>query len=75
MIGKHQSELQKQTVSKACSYKRTEEQKLNFSNAKKIKNKFICLRTPDNNSTIRCLITNKDKYLSLGYTLCNNSKN
>lgn len=72
MTGKHQSETQKQAASKACSYKRTDEQKENFSKAKKIKNKFICLRTPDNKSTIRCLITNKDKYLELGYLECNN---
>lgn len=73
MQGHKQSEYQKQVVSKACSYKRTTDQKANFSKAKKVPNRFICLRTPDNRSTIRCLITNKDKYLKLGYTLCNNN--
>ena len=72
MCGKQQSEYQKAIVSKACSYKRNAEQLKNFSKAKKIPNKFICLRTPDNSSTIRCLIKNKDHYLSLGYILCNN---
>lgn len=72
MIGKRQSDKQKQAASKACSYKRTEEQKQNFSKAKKVPNKFVCLRTPDNKSTIRCLITNKEKYLALGYLECNN---
>ena len=73
MIGKSQSDKQKAAASKACSYKRTNEQKQNFSSAKKIPNKFVCLRTPDNNSTIRCLIQNKAYYLSLGYLECNNS--
>lgn len=72
MKGKHQSEHQKQTVSKTCSYKRSDEQRKNFSKAKKIPGKFICLRTPDNKSTIRCLVTNKEKYLKLGYLECNN---
>lgn len=71
MIGKHQSERQKQTVSKACSYERTTEQKKHFSAAKKVPNKFICLRTPDNQSTIRCLIINLEYYLNLGYKMCN----
>lgn len=75
MLGKHQSDKQKQAASKACSYKRSDEQKKNFSNSKKIKNKFVCLRTPDNKSTIRCLIINKEKYLKLGYIECNNINN
>lgn len=70
MLGKKQSEKQKLAASKANSYKRTNKQKANFSSSKKVPNKFICLRTPDNKSTIRCLIINKDKYLALGYTLC-----
>lgn len=73
MLGKKQSEKQRIAASKACSYKRSAEQKKHFSESKKIPNKFICLRTPDNKSTIRCLIENKEKYLSLGYTVCNNS--
>lgn len=74
MLGKKQSEKQKQAVSKSSSYKRNDKQKANFSSAKKIPNKFICLRTPDNSSTIRCLIKNKDYYLSLGYLECNTKK-
>lgn len=70
MRGKKQSDYQKSVVSKTCSYKRTDEQKQNFSKSKKVEGKFICLRTPDNKSTIRCLITNKDKYLEQGYILC-----
>lgn len=72
MTGKHQSEHQKKVISKACSYKRSEKQKANFSKSKKVPNKFVCLRTPDNKLTIRCLITNKEKYLALGYLECNN---
>lgn len=75
MTGKQQSDLQKQAASKACSYKRSDAQKENFSKAKKVKNKFVCLRTPDNKSTIRCLIANKDKYLKFGYLECDNRKN
>lgn len=70
MLGKKQSDTQKARVKVACSYKRTAEQLKNFSEAKKVKNRFVCLRTPDNSSTIRCLITNKDKYLALGYLPC-----
>lgn len=74
MLGKQQSQKQKEAVSKSSSYKRNDAQKANFSAAKKIPNKFICLRAPDNSSTIRCLIKNKNYYLSLGYTECNNNK-
>lgn len=70
MVGHKQSEKQKAAASKACSYKRTPEQKQNFSAAKKVPDKFVCLRTPDNHSTIRCLLKNKEKYLSLGYLEC-----
>ena len=75
MIGKTQSNIQKQAVSIACSYKRSDTQRENFSRSKKVLGKFICLRTPDNKSTIRCLIKNKQKYVDLGYIECNNYKN
>ena len=74
MIGKQQSDHQKAMAAKACSYKRTDAQKANFSAAKKIPNKFCCLRTPDNKSTIRCLLKNKAHYLALGYIECKTNK-
>lgn len=72
MLGKKQSDKQRKAASVACSYKRSAEQRKNFSDAKKVSGKYICMRTPDNKSTIRCLIKNKDKYLAQGYLLCRN---
>ena len=71
MLGKKQSDKQKAAASKACSYKRSDEQRKHFSDAKKGPNKFVCMRTPGNKSTIRVLVDNVDKYLAQGYKLCN----
>ena len=71
MLGKKQTEYQKEAARKAnTGRKLSEEFRQNCSEAKKVKNKYVCLRTPDNTSTIRCLIKNKDYYLSLGYLSC-----
>lgn len=70
MLNKRQSDYQKKRASEANSYKRTEEQRRNFSNSKKRPNTYSCLRTPDNKSTIRCRNENIDFYLEKGYTLC-----
>lgn len=70
MLGKHQSDKQKQAASIASSYKRTSEQRSRFSESKKRPNTYTCLRNPSNTSTIRCRNENVQKYIDLGYTLC-----
>lgn len=70
MLGKKQSDVQKEAARKANSYKRTEEQKSNFSKAKKVPDKFVCMRNSSKNSTIRCRKENIDKYIQQGYILC-----
>ena len=64
MLGKKQSDKQKAAASKACSYKRSDEQRQHFSDAKKVPDKFICMIHKEKRNTIRVLKKNVDKYLA-----------
>ena len=75
MQGRKQTEYQKQRASEANSHPRSEEARnkqketlaLNFRNGK-----YIFMRKPNNNRKVKVAITNKEKYLNLGYTLIDN---
>lgn len=73
MLGKNQSEYQKQRAREINSHPRSEESKRKQKeslNQNRKSGKYVYLRNPSNTGTARVNKENVQKYLDLGYTLC-----
>ena len=70
MLGKEQSQYQKECASKAqLGKQKSQEARKNMSESKKLNN-YVCLKHRVNKNTIRVKKENKEKYLAQDYILC-----
>lgn len=78
MLGKHQSEYQKQRAREAASQPRTEQSRKHQSEvlrANRASGKYTYMRNPQNTGTARVNPENVQKYLDKGFTLCKKQVN